>query len=145
MYIDVICALYTTSQVANSKKVRIFAAKLSQPGYYTVAVELEDGWKQVGDNGRCSIAELAFTVSCADAYRQEGPSCKLDESKARLEKALGIGIGVVVALCVGLLLALIRKRPAHAKRILISFIRAGCGSSCKHHTASMHYARQVQK
>ena len=106
----------------------------ARPGDYTVEAELLDGWRQVGDNGRCTIAKLAFTVSCADTYRQEGPGCKLDESRARLETALGIALGVVVALCVGLLLALIRKHPAHAKRILISFIRAGCGSACCHGT-----------
>ena len=131
-----------TDRVANSTKVPITAA---QPGDHTVEAELLDGWRQVGDNGRCTIAKLTFSVSCADTYRQEGPSCKVDESKARLETALGIGIGLVVALCVRLLLALIRKHPAHAKRILISFICAGCGSSCRHHTGLMYHARQVQK
>ena len=72
----------------------MFAAKLSQPGNYNVEVELLDGWRLFGRNGRCSIAKLSFVVSCADTYRQEGSSCKLDDSGANREMILGFCIGI---------------------------------------------------
>ena len=37
---------------------------------------------------------------------------------------MGVSVGVVCAMCVAILIYLVRKDPAHAKKILFSFIRA---------------------
>ena len=38
---------------------------------------------------------------------------------------MGVSVGVVCALCIAILIYLVRKDPARAKKILFSFIRAG--------------------
>ena len=58
-----------------------------------MVVELVDGWRQVGQNGGCSIATLSFVVSCANKYDKEGSSCKLHDHAQR-ELILGLCVGM---------------------------------------------------
>jgi hypothetical protein len=44
-----------------------------------------------------------------------------------MQVILGVSVGIVLALCVGLLLYLVRTHPKRLKKIAISFLRARHG------------------
>ena len=89
----------------------------------------------------CNATKLS-EVSCAAGYEVKGGDCAAKEvHKTNLMLTMGLGgfilcsknaapalysltgIGAVLALCVIMLLVLIRKHPSRAKKIFLSFMR----------------------
>ena len=59
--------------------------------------------------------------------RSSAVVARLAVKSSQMQLAMGISIGVVLALLIGVLLFLVRKRPERIKKVLGSFIRTHRG------------------
>ena len=65
---------------------------------------------------------LRLDVQCKDGYSNRGSSC-VQQTTLKEKLVLAVSLGIVLGLCVGILLYLVRKHPERAKKIIGSFVR----------------------
>ena len=89
--------------------------KVDKVGYF--GLELVDNTTQQS----CKLLSR-LRLSCGEGFELGNENKCERKSNTNLQKIMGIGIGVVLALLVGLLLALVRKNPKRAKKLFVSFL-----------------------
>jgi hypothetical protein len=89
--------------------------------------ELKTGRWQIeyGSGSEVCARTPLMEVNCSAGYEQAGDGCAAAKEvhRTNLMLTMGLGIGAVLALCVIMLLVLIRKHPSRAKKIFLSFMR----------------------
>ena len=75
----------------------------------------------IAGSSTCKIPSR-LDVTCKDGYRNHDSSC-VQQTTLKEKLVLAVSLGTVLALCVVILLYLVRKHPERAKKIFVSFVR----------------------
>ena len=83
------------------------------------------------DNSTSCVLKSTLQIECDRDYEAKGTRCIKTATNATSE-TLGkaIAAGVTLALCIGLLMFLVRRDPKRARELLVSFMSVEVSEAC---------------